>query len=114
MGLIPYERAKKLLPTEEEFFKILDYCGKHGVIVSNEKVFACGYKTHTDVIKTAYSKKYVDKLNCWFIYLLAGHPKDIFSMAGTIFDPMEYICFERFDDKYRIYEYEKIKIKFKG
>ena len=103
----PYDRAKLLFDDPKEFFDILDYCATYGDIISTDEVFVCGYKIHSDyILKKTYNN--LDKPNCWYIYLLAGDPKPLF----TIVEPLEYICFERFDDNLRLIEMERIKRRY--
>jgi|TARA_R100000482_G_scaffold124092_2_gene75780 hypothetical protein len=107
MGITPYLTASKLIQCKSEFLDILDYCGRHGVIISTDKVFACGYPTHSECLNDSCSL-IVDKPNCWYVHLLAGDPKYIFDMVK----PLEYVCFERFDNKYRLYKFSKLKRRY--
>ncbi len=103
----PYDRAKLLYDDPKDFYTVVDYCGTYGVIISNEDVFACVYKIHSDyILKKSYNN--LDKPNTWFIYLLAGNPKSLFSLV----EPAEFICFERFDKNYRLIEFNKIKRRY--
>tara|TARA_S200002703_G_scaffold141117_1_gene132731 strand:- start:169 stop:495 length:327 start_codon:yes stop_codon:yes gene_type:complete len=105
--LNPFETARELYEDEEEFYDVLDFCGEHGVIISNDEVFACGYKTYSNaVLKKSYNK--LDKLDTWFIYLLAGNPRPLFDLV----EPLDFICFERFDDNHRLIEFERIKRRY--
>jgi hypothetical protein len=103
-----YEKAKSLYKYESDFFEVLEYCGKHGVIISNDDVFACGYKTYSDyILKKCYNK--LDKPNTWFVYLLAGDPRSAFDLV----EPLEFICFERFDKKFRLIEFDRIRTRYR-
>lgn len=103
----PYDRAKLLYDDPADFYTVIDYCGTYGTIISNEDVFACGYKIHSDyILKKSYNN--LDKPNTWFIYLLAGNPKSLFSLV----EPAKFICFERFDKNYRLIEFDKIKRRY--
>lgn len=103
-----YEVAKALYEDESEFFEVLDYCGKNGAIISNDDFFACGYKTYSDyILKKCYNK--LDKPDTWFIYLLAGDPSSLFDLV----EPLKFVCFERFDDNYRLIEINKIRKRYR-
>ena len=108
MGVKPYVTASKLIESKSDFLDILDYCGTHGVIISTDEVFACGYKTHSDFIVNNNFSLIVDKPNCWYVHLLAGNPKCIFDKVK----PLEYVCFERFDNKYRLYKFNRLRQRY--
>ena len=105
--LSPYEKAKSLYEDVNDFYSVLDYCGENGAIISNDKVFACGYKTYSNSI-VKNSEKELDKLDTWFIYLLAGNPRPLFDLV----EPLDFICFERFDNNYRLIEFKKIMRRY--
>ena len=103
----PYDRAKLLYDDPKDFYTVVDYCGTYGTIISNEDVFACGYKIHSDyILKKSYNN--LDKPDTWYIYLLAGNPKSLFSLV----EPAKFIRFERFDKNYRLIEFDKIKRRY--
>ena len=103
----PYDRAKMLYEDVKDFFKIFDYCATYGVVVSTDDVFCCAYAVHSDYI-TKYTYNNLDKPNTWFIHLLAGNPKSLFGLV----EPLEFVCFERFDNKYRLIPFDKIKRRY--
>lgn len=104
--MTPYERAKELYKDKEnEFFEIIEHCGRVGGIHSDEDCFVCAYQTYSESIKNKTEKR-LDKLDTWYIYILAGDPKKAFHY--TMKD-MKYVAYERFDGKVRLVEKEKIE-----
>lgn len=102
--MTPYEKAKTLYKDKKDFYMVLDSCGQNGIIISNNEVFACGYKTYSDYIhKKSYNK--LDKPDTWFVYLLAGNPRSVFDLV----EPLEFICFERFDKRFRLIRFDRIR-----
>jgi hypothetical protein len=105
--LTPYEKAKSLYDNPDDFYAVIEACGKHGVVHSDDEVFVCAYKIYsTSILKK--SEKELDKPDTWFIYLLAGNPKRCFDLDKTL----TYVCFERFDGNYRLIKTEKLKRRY--
>lgn len=89
---------------EEAIQRIIMKCAKVGGVYIDNDCFICGYPTHSSLIEIQ-SKKALDKPDTWFIYIAIGNMKKAFSM----FERKEYICFERFDKKYRLYSFDKVR-----
>tara|TARA_R100001126_G_C4798091_1_gene135398 strand:+ start:14 stop:400 length:387 start_codon:yes stop_codon:yes gene_type:complete len=102
----PYDRAKLLYKDNpDEFYKIIEHCGKVGAFHSDEDCFVCAYQTSSESIRKK-SKIILDKLDTWFIYILAGDPNMAFHYTMK---NMKYIAYERFDGNIRLVEKKKIQ-----
>lgn len=105
----PYDIARKTMNNDKEFYNALKVCGEKGVIISTDEVFVCAYQTYSSwMLKN--DVKELDILDSWYIWLLAGNPKPLFGMV----QPKKYIIFERFDDKYRLYKWDRLFRRYNG
>lgn len=99
-----YELALEMYETEEALQRVIMKCAKVGGVYIDNDCFICGYPTHSSLIEIE-SKKALDKPDTWFIYIAVGNMKKAYSM----FERKEFICFERFDKKYRLYDFDKVR-----
>ena len=51
------------------------------------------------------SKLELDEHDTWFIYVASGNLKKAFSKIPKL----KYIAFERFDDRIRVYDFERLR-----
>lgn len=104
--MTPYEQAKELYKEHpEEFYEILDMCGQVGEVHITDETFVAAYQTSSESIKKK-SKKILDKLDTWYVYILAGNPRKAFTLTEK---PMKFIAYERFDGKIRLIETKKLE-----
>lgn len=98
----PYSIAKACYDDEEEFFQIIDFCSKHGIVHSDNEFFICAYKTYSEYIKkNTYNK--LDKADTWYVYIYAGNIVEGFNLVK----PLKYLAYERCDDNIRLFNFQK-------
>lgn len=84
---------------------VMAYCAQNGgvVHVDSECLF-CAYPTSKLAVETQ-SQKGLDKSDAWYVYMASGNLKKAF---GHI-KPKQWLVFERFDGKFRIYDWERFR-----
>jgi hypothetical protein len=98
-----FSEAKKLYDGMD-LEQIMAFCAHHGVVFADKEVFLCAYPTNSKLIETEY-KKGVDKADTWYVYIAAGNLKKAFEVIR----PLKYVAFRRFDKRFRIYEFERMR-----
>ena len=100
-----YSDAKAMYD-EENFEKIVAFCAHNGIVHAERDFFICGYATHHSLIDIEIKyKKGIDKPDTWLVCIASGNLKRAFGVA----QPLEFIAYERFDKKYRLIEYERMR-----
>jgi hypothetical protein len=89
-----------------ELERIVAYCATHGVVHADNEVFFCAYPCNKCNIGGGNYKS-VDKADTWYVYIAAGNLKRGFQYL----QPLPFIAFRRMDEKFRIYEFEKLRRK---
>jgi len=98
-----FEEVKQIYG--DEIFEIMDFCiTNEGVVHSDRNCFICAYPTSKALIETQ-SKKGLDKADTWYVYIAVGNLKTAFSCG----EKLEYIAYERFDGKIRIFDAERFR-----
>ena len=101
----PYEEAKRMYKSAKDFHEVLDFCGKHGRIYSDDDGFIAGYPTHSSLLEKDH-KESVDKPDSWYIYIAAGRLRHFIDKC----DGLTYLIYERLNDGVpRIVEIERLK-----
>lgn len=59
-----------------------------------------------DLLKGKKSEKELDKLDCWYVHYAAGDLKRLFEIAPY---ELEWVAFERNNDKLKFYKVERIR-----
>jgi hypothetical protein len=93
----PYMQAVNIYG--DSLINIINLCGKHGIVVSDDEVFLCAYKTHSSLIKKNI-EKVLDKPDTWWVCYATGNWKKVLDIAK----PLKFIGYERFDGKHRLIE----------
>ena len=104
----PYKLARNIY-SDDDWLKIMSICGENGVIHSDEDVFIAGYFAYSNILSQDYENQ-LDKPDTFFICIAAGKLCNAFDMIKRV----EFVSFERFDEKIRIMEYEKFKRRCYG
>ena len=99
-----YELAVEMYGDEARLNTIIAKCSKVGGVFIDNDCLICGYPTNSSFISGS-SKEGVDIADTWYIYIAVGDMKKAFSA----FEPKKFIAFERFDGKYRLYLFDKIR-----
>lgn len=94
-----YSEASRLYPTGELDEVVLSCLSVGGVVHCDSECFFCAIETE--------SKKGLDFPDTWLICIAAGDTRAAFSHI----EPRDYIAFERFDGRLRIYEWERFRRK---
>lgn len=91
--------------TADELRDIIMYCvANQGVVHVDNDCFFCAYPTSRGLIEIEY-KKELDKPDTWYVYIASGNLKKAFAHIK----PKQYLAFRRFDDRFRIYDFEKFR-----
>lgn len=93
----------------EDLLKIMAYCAHNGVVFADKEVLLCAYPCKsTDVgIK---KEKALDKADTWYVYIASGNIKKAFEVIR----PLEYVYYERFDNKPRLFKFERMRRLYYG
>jgi hypothetical protein len=98
-----FSEAQKLYDGAD-LTKIMAFCAHNGVVFADEEVFLCAYPTKSSNIGNK-SKKEVDKADTWYVYIASGNLKKAFEVIR----PLKYVYYERFDDKPRLFQFERMR-----
>lgn len=97
-------REAQELYESNELGHVIATCANNGFIYAEPDSFVCAYPIFSSDIETQ-SELELDKKDTWFIFIASG---DLTKAFGII-PKMEYIAFERFDGKMRIYDFERMR-----
>lgn len=98
----PYLEAREMCDAAQ----IMQFCAEHGFVHADIDCFVCAYPTRRELIDTK-SKIVLDKPDCWYVYIAAGNLEKAF----RVIEPKEFLAFERFDGRVRVYEFERFRRK---
>ena len=99
----PYDIAKELY-SDGGLDEIVAFCMEHGHVHSDGNYFICMYPTCRSLIENK-DKKNIDKPDTWYVYVATGDVKRVFEHVK----PLKFVAFRRFDEKFRIIKFEKIR-----
>jgi len=109
--LTPFQKASEFFD-DEVFCDNVMWCAAFGFLHSDSECFVAAELINHDLLKIESkqlveikSKKRVDIGDTWMIYMVAGNMKRAFE----IIEPAKYIVFERFDGKFRRYDFERMR-----
>lgn len=89
----------------ENLPNVMAWCANNGGIVHiDRECLFCAYPTSRLAIETQ-SKKGLDKADTLYVYIASGNLKRAFQYI----EPMEFLAFERFDGKFRVYDFERFR-----
>ena len=99
-----YEKAYELCGPAKlgEYIAI---CAINGFVYAEEDVFVCAIPASSSRLIDTESKYKLDKNDTWFVYIASGCLKKAFEKIPRL----EYVAFERFDSKLRIYKFERLR-----
>jgi hypothetical protein len=98
-----FSEAQKLYESKE-LGHIIATCANDGFIYAEPDVFVCAYPIYSNDIETQYDLE-LDRKDTWFIFIASGDLTEAFNVIPK----KDYIAFERFDGKVRIYEFERFR-----
>lgn len=101
-----FSEAQKLYDPKE-LGAIIAHCSNYGFVYSEPDVFVCAYLVYSDNIETQ-SKLELDKCDTWFIFIASGDLEKAFDVIPK----KDYIAFERFDNKLRVYDFERLRRRY--
>ena len=87
---------------------ILSMCANVGVVHADSDCFFCAYpviRRNLNSVIEIESKKDIDKSDTWFIHIASGDIKKAFKHIPE----KKYIAFERFDDRERVYDFDRLR-----
>jgi len=87
---------------------IILMCSQYGFVLSEPGTFVCAYPVMRQDLNTdieIQSKKGLDECDTWFVYIASGNMKTAIKKLPE----REYIAFERFDNKTRVYRFDRIR-----
>ena len=87
-----------------ELEEVMAFCAHNGFVYADKEVFLCAYPTSSELINNE-CKKDVDKADTWYVYVASGNLKRAFE----VIKPLEFICYERFDGKFRLIRFDKFR-----
>ena len=107
----PFDTASGLYDGDD-LLEVIGFCARYGVVYSDDDVFLCCYKTNHSLVDTKSEQgvienkyKKLDKPDTWYVYIVAGSLKKAFS----VIEPMEYVAFRRFDKRFRLVSFERMR-----
>ena len=103
MSISSYSRARELYG-EGELEKVMAFCAHNGFVYADKEVFLCAYPTSSSLVNNDF-KKDVDKPDTWYVYVASGNLKRAFQ----VIKPLEFICYRRFDEKFRLIRFERFR-----
>jgi len=101
--MTPYEQLVEMKGAEYVHSAIA-YCAQKGIVAIDDEVLVCAYQTSSKALKDPKYEKVLDKPDCWYVYVLAGDMKK----AMSIVEPTEFVAFQRFDGRVRIYRWSRL------
>lgn len=99
-----YSVAREMY-AEGELEKVVAFCMEHGVVYSEDDLFICAYPTHSSFIDKRKVKINLDIADTWYVYIATGSVKRAFE----IIRPMKFISYERFDNNFRLIEFNRMR-----
>ena len=109
--MTPYEKARKVYK-RRELDRIIRMCAEIGMVHADSECFFCAYPTHHSLLRPNLNSlieqnlnKSVDIADTWYVYIASGNPIRALEFAK----PLKYIAYERFDDKFRLIEVERLR-----
>ena len=99
----------------EDFYDMVHFCLRTGFVYKDEECFLCARPVFSKEVKALDEEGYVsnerkanlelDKCDTWFVYMATGN----MSKAFDVIPPLEFVAFERFDCKYRLYNFKRMR-----
>jgi hypothetical protein len=110
----PYSRARELYK-KGELEAVMSFCADCGMVYADSECFFCVYPTTLNEILSKQdisvdrfieteSKKGLDKVVGWYVYVASGNLKRAFS----VIPPLDFIAYRRMDKRFRVVSFERM------
>jgi hypothetical protein len=99
-----YEKAFELLGAEE-MGRVIAVCASIGFVYAEKDVFVCAIPVSSSDLIDTESKYKLDRNDTWYVYIASGCLKKAFDKIPRL----EYVAFERFDSKLRVYDFDRLR-----